>query len=186
MLRLLLIPILSIGLIVFLATQPMAEDQSQPTVIKVYKSPGWGCCGDWIKHLEDNGLIVEAENTSRASEIKAQHNIPVHLQSCHTAIVGGYVVEGHVPTEEVKRLLKEKPDIIGLSVPGMPVGSQGMEMPNGATEPYKVLSFDKFGNVKVFATYPKWIVLIHWRIFGRNKQFITDPEIYLMAIVLSS
>jgi hypothetical protein len=156
MLRLLLIPILSIGLIVFLAAQPMAEDQSQPTVIKVYKSPGWGCCGGWIKHLEDNGLIVEAENTSRVSEIKGQYKIPVHLQSCHTAIVDGYVVEGHVPTEEVKRLLKEKPDIIGLSVPGMPVGSQGMEMPNGATEPYKVLSFDKFGNVKVFATYPKW------------------------------
>jgi hypothetical protein len=101
------------------------------------------------------GLIVEAEDTSRVSEIKARYHIPVNLQSCHTAIVDGYVVEGHVPGEEVKRMLKERPDIIGLSVPGMPVGSPGMEMPNGASEAYKVISFDKFGKVMVFATYPK-------------------------------
>jgi hypothetical protein len=98
---------------------------------------------------------VTSQDVRNISEIKARYSVPVKLQSCHTAIVDGYVVEGHVPTEEVKRLLKEKPDIIGLSVPGMPVGSQGMEMPNGATEPYQVFSFDKFGNVKVFATYPK-------------------------------
>ena len=100
-------------------------------------------------------MTVRAENSSKVSEIKARYNIPVYLQSCHTAIVDGYVVEGHVPGKEVMRMLKEKPDIVGLSVPGMPIGSPGMEMPNGATEAYKVLSFDKLGRTWVFATYPK-------------------------------
>jgi hypothetical protein len=100
-------------------------------------------------------LTIKAEDSSKVSEIKARYNIPVYLQSCHTAIVDGYVVEGHVPSEEVIRMLNEKPDIIGLSVPGMPVGSPGMEMPNGTSKPYKVISFDKLGRTRVFATYPK-------------------------------
>jgi hypothetical protein len=79
----------------------------------------------------------------------------VELQSCHTAIVDGYVLEGHVPKAEVSRLLKEKPDVIGLSVPGMPIGSPGMEMPGKKDEPYKVLSFDKEGEVLVYGVYPK-------------------------------
>ena len=100
-------------------------------------------------------MIIEMEDTYQLSEIKAQYNIPAELQSCHTAIVDGYVVEGHVPAEEVKRMLKERPDIIGLSVPGMPAGSPGMEMPDGSTEPYQVISFDKQGRINVFANYPK-------------------------------
>ncbi|MCK4507028.1 MAG: DUF411 domain-containing protein [Desulfuromonadales bacterium] len=108
-----------------------------------------------MKHLEDSGLIIKAENTSKVSEIKAQYKIPDYLQSCHTAIVDGYVVEGHVPSEEIMRMLNERPDIIGLSVPGMPVGSPGMEMPNGVLKPYKVISFDKLGRTRIFATYPK-------------------------------
>ena len=155
MFRFLSIPILAIGLVVFFVAQPLAEDQIQPTTIKVYKSPGWGCCGGWIKHLEDDGLIIKEEDTREIAEIKAQHNIPGHLQSCHTAIVDGYIIEGHVPKEEIIRLLKERPDILGLSVPGMPVGSPGMEMPDGASEPYNVISFDKLGRTGVFATYPK-------------------------------
>ena len=100
-------------------------------------------------------MIIEMEDTYQLSEIKAQYNIPAELQSCHTAIVDGYVVEGHVPAEEVKRMLKERPDIIGLSVPGMPAGSPGMEMPDGSTEPYQVISFDKQDRTDVFANYPK-------------------------------
>lgn len=100
-------------------------------------------------------MIIEAVDTKKVAEIKARYNIPDHLQSCHTAIVDGYILEGHVPVEEVKRMLKERPDILGLSVPGMPVGSPGMEMPNGAMEPFEVISFDKLGRTKVFATYPK-------------------------------
>ena len=147
--------ILAIGLIVFFTTLPLAADQGQPAVVKVYKSPGWGCCGGWIKHLEDSGFVVKAEDSNKVSEIKSRYNIPVDLQSCHTAIVDGYIVEGHVPSEEVILMLRERPSIIGLSVPGMPAGSPGMEMPNGATEPYNVISFDKLGRTKVFATYPK-------------------------------
>ena len=156
MLRFIIVPILAIGLVALLASQPLAEEQGQPTIVKVYKSPGWGCCGGWTKHLEDDGLIIKAEDTKKISEIKARYKIPGHLQSCHTAIVDGYVIEGHVPSKEVIRMLKERPDFIGLSVPGMPIGSPGMEMPNGASEPYDVISFDKFGRTKVFATYPEW------------------------------
>jgi hypothetical protein len=100
-------------------------------------------------------MIIEVEDTNQISQIKAQYNIPAELQSCHTAIVDGYVVEGHVPAEDVKRMLRERPDIIGLSVPGMPAGSPGMEMPDGFTEPYQVFSFDKQGKTEVFANYPK-------------------------------
>jgi hypothetical protein len=107
-----------------------------------------------MEHLEDEGLSIKAEDSKKISEIKARYNIPGYLQSCHTAIVDGYVVEGHVPSKEVLRMLKERPDIIGLSVPGMPIGSPGMEMPDGATEPYEVISFDKLGRTKVYATYP--------------------------------
>lgn len=108
-----------------------------------------------MTHLEEAGLVTKAEDTRKIAEIKAQHKIPENLQSCHTAIVDGYIIEGHVPSEEVLRMLKERPDIIGLSVPGMPIGSPGMEMPNGATEPYRVISFDRQGRTAVYATYPK-------------------------------
>jgi hypothetical protein len=100
-------------------------------------------------------LIIEAVDTKKVAEIKDRYNIPDNLQSCHTAIVDGYIIEGHVPVEEVKRLLKERPDILGLSVPGMPAGSPGMEMPDGASEPFEVISFDKLGRTKIFATYPE-------------------------------
>jgi hypothetical protein len=100
-------------------------------------------------------LIIETVDTKKVAEIKDRYNIPDNLQSCHTAIVDGYIIEGHVPVEEVKRLLKERPDILGLSVPGMPAGSPGMEMPDGASEPFEVISFDKLGRTKIFATYPE-------------------------------
>lgn len=108
-----------------------------------------------MKHLEEGGLKVEAENTDAVARLKTRHAVPVHLQSCHTAIVDGYIVEGHVPREEVMRMLKERPDILGLSVPGMPVGSPGMEAADGRQEPYEVIYFDRSGRSGVFATYPK-------------------------------
>lgn len=89
------------------------------------------------------------------SQIKADYKIPGELQSCHTAIVDGYVLEGHVPKDEVLRLLKERPDAIGLTVPGMPIGSPGMEVPGRAPDPYQVLIIDKQGNTWVYAEYPK-------------------------------
>lgn len=98
---------------------------------------------------------MREEETPRLAEIKAHYKIPLQAQSCHTAIVDGYVVEGHVPQDEVMRMLKERPDIVGLSVPGMPIGSPGMEMPGRSAEPYQVLALGRDGTVSVYASYPK-------------------------------
>ncbi len=98
---------------------------------------------------------MTSEDVRNISEIKARYSVPVKLQSCHTAIVDGYVLEGHVPKTEVIRLLKERPDVLGLSVPGMPIGSPGMDMPGREAEPYQVLSFDLAGTIQVYGTYPK-------------------------------
>lgn len=103
----------------------MAEEIS----IEVYKSPSCGCCEKWVSHLEDNGFKVISHNQEDMSKIKSQFNISHELQSCHTAVINGYFIEGHVPAHDIKRLLSEKPFIKGLSVPGMPAGTNvpGME-----------------------------------------------------------
>ena len=87
--------------------------------------------------------------------MKVRYRVPLELQSCHTAIVDGYVVEGHVPAEEIQRLVTERPDIVGVAVPGMPIGSPGMEVPGRAPEPFDVIAFDEFGRRQIFARYPK-------------------------------
>lgn len=103
--------------------------------------------------MEDNGYEVQVESVDNLWPVKEQYNIPLALQGCHTAIVDGYVVEGHVPVDAIERLLAERPDVYGLAVPGMPVGSPGMEMPGQAGDPFDVLTFDKAGNTSVFASY---------------------------------
>lgn len=105
--------------------------------------------------MEQNGFTVDAQDMADLSEIKAKYQVPPQLQSCHTAIVDGYVVEGHVPVSEVNRLLSERPDIVGIAVPGMPIGSPGMEVSGQAAEPFDVISFDKAGNTAIFASYGK-------------------------------
>ena len=97
---------------------------------------------------------MDVQEHDRIRELKARYKVPEQLQSCHTAIVDGYVIEGHVPAEEILRLLKERPDIVGLGVPGMPVGSPGMEM-GDRVDPYQVIAFDKQGRSWVYASYPK-------------------------------
>lgn len=121
-----------------------------PEVI-VYRSPTWGCCGDWVGYMRENGYRVEAKDMDDLTPIKAQYQIPQALQSCHTAIVDGYVIEGHVPVEDVNRLLTEKPDVIGLAVPGMPTGSPGMEGPNPV--PFDVVAFTVDGSFTIFANH---------------------------------
>ncbi len=103
--------------------------------------------------MEANDYMVQVEESTNLTAIKDQYQIPAALQSCHTAIVDGYVIEGHVPAAEVERLLNERPDIAGLAVPGMPIGSPGMEVEGAAAQPYDVLAFDKSGNVEIFASY---------------------------------
>ncbi len=119
--------------------------------ITVYKSPTCGCCNGWIDHLKAAGFEVEAHDTRDMTSVKRERGLPKALGSCHTAEVDGYVVEGHVPAEDIVRLLETKPDIAGLAVPGMPIGSPGMEGPN--PERYHVLEFKKDGSTAVFATH---------------------------------
>lgn len=119
--------------------------------IIVYKSPSCGCCKDWIKHLEKNGFTVKVHDMEYIAPIKTQLGIPNQLQSCHTAKVGDYFVEGHVPAKDIKRLIQEKPDLAGLTVPGMPMGSPGMEGPRKM--PYNVLGLKDDGSTKVYASY---------------------------------
>ena len=103
--------------------------------------------------MEENGFTVRVEDVNDLNAVKKSHQIPAQLQSCHTAIVDGYIIEGHVPASDIERLLTERPDIAGLAVPGMPVGSPGMEVEGAADQPFDVLAFDKSGQVQVFASY---------------------------------
>ena len=119
--------------------------------VVVYKSPTCGCCKQWIKHLEANGFTVTAKDVANVTPYKAENGVPMRLASCHTAKVGGYVIEGHVPAADIKRLLKERPKVTGLTVPGMPEGSPGMEGPR--PQRYDVLTFDAGGRVSVFASH---------------------------------
>jgi hypothetical protein len=119
--------------------------------IKVYKSPTCGCCSKWIDHLRANGFEVEAVEIKSVQPVKISNGVTPELASCHTALVGGYVVEGHVPASDVRRLLEERPKISGLAVPKMPIGSPGMEGPN--PERYDVIAFGGKGGPTVFATH---------------------------------
>lgn len=122
--------------------------------MQVFKSPTCGCCGAWVDHLKAAGFAVKVTEVQDTSNARRRYGLPDKFGSCHTGFVNGYVVEGHVPAAEVKRLLAMKPDAIGLAVPDMPVGSPGMEM-GDAKEPYDVLLVDKRGRATVFARYPK-------------------------------
>ncbi len=124
--------------------------QNAGPTVTVYKSPTCGCCSHWIEHMRGHGFAVKSLDVDDVSAIKTQYGVPAAAGSCHTALVGGYVVEGHVPANAVKRLLREKPRVVGIAVPGMPAGSPGMEVPSGRVEPYDVVTFDKTGAVTVF------------------------------------
>jgi hypothetical protein len=126
-----------------------AQKASLPA-ITVYKSPTCGCCSKWVDHLKANGFEVEATDMPDVTPMKTRLGLPAGLASCHTAVVGGYVVEGHVPADVIKKLLEEKPAVAGIAVPGMPIGSPGMEGPN--PQPYDVIAFTKDGEKQVFAS----------------------------------
>lgn len=119
--------------------------------ITVYHSRTCGCCKKWTKHLSENQFRVDSIIVGDISEIKSKFNIPTNLSSCHTAIIDGYLVEGHVPAQAILKLIRERPEYIGISVPGMPIGSPGMEGP--LVEKYDVIAFDKSGNEKVFMKF---------------------------------
>jgi hypothetical protein len=105
--------------------------------------------------MRTNGYTVKVEDDQNRDALRDRYNVPLQIQSCHTAIVDGYIIEGHVPVDEIERLLAERPDIVGLAVIGMPTGSPGMEDENQPDQPFDVLAFDKDGNTEVYASYPK-------------------------------
>lgn len=127
--------------------------RTAPLTVEVYKSPTCGCCSKWVDHLRAANFTVRATDTDQVDAIKNKHGVPTALRSCHTALVAGYVLEGHVPAADVQRLLKERPAIAGLAVGGMPVGSPGMEVPGRPADPYNVTAFDTAGGTSVFSSY---------------------------------
>ena len=134
----------------------IAAAQQRPAgpVVEVYKSPTCGCCSKWIDHMRENGFTVKATDVGDMTTVKAKYGVPDQVQSCHTGVVDGYVLEGHVPAADVRRLLKEKPAaVVGVAVPGMPVGSPGMETPYVKADKYDVVTFDKKGGTTVFAKH---------------------------------
>jgi hypothetical protein len=129
----------------------VAAQRSAP-VIEVFKTATCGCCALWVKHLEANGFRTKVTDVDDLTQVKAKYGVPGRLQTCHTGVVEGYVVEGHVPAADVQRLIREKPAVAGLAVPGMPIGSPGMEA--GSTmQRYDVLTFTKQGQTAVFASH---------------------------------
>jgi hypothetical protein len=143
--------IFSIVVIVVAGFVVMKNVSAEPEMT-VYKSPTCGCCGKWITHMEENGFKVNAVDVLEMNIVKQKYGINRELASCHTAIVDGYFIEGHVPAGDVKRLLSEKTDVLGLSVPGMPVGSPGMEM-GDRFDNYDVLAINKNKSTQVFNSY---------------------------------
>lgn len=126
------------------AARTAATAPSAGTVV-VYKSPTCGCCTSWEEHLREHGYEVESHLSNDMASVKGQLGVPAELASCHTAVIDGYVLEGHVPAEAIDRLLAQGPDAHGLFVPGMPLGSPGMEVPSGEVEPYDVILMDAGG-----------------------------------------
>lgn len=126
---------------------------SDTRTVEIWKDPNCGCCQAWADHLKAAGFEVKVHNSGQMDRIKTMNRVPEKLASCHTAKVGGYVIEGHVPASDIMRLLKEKPQVHGLAAPGMPLGSPGMEMPGGEKEAYDVLSFDEGGNAAVYSSH---------------------------------
>lgn len=135
-----------------IGVSPSAQTQA---ALEVWKDPNCGCCKDWVSHLEAGGFQVRVHDSGNTAA-RARLGIPDKLGSCHTAQVGGYAIEGHVPARDIHRLLKERPKAIGLAVPGMPVGSPGMDAPvyGGRKDPYDVLLVLKDGNARIYQPYP--------------------------------
>ena len=131
-----------------------AQTQPRSQAVEVFKSPTCGCCSKWVEHMKKAGYTVRVTDidATELQKLKAKYGVPQSAASCHTARVGGYTLEGHIPASQINRLLGEKRKVAGLAVPGMPVGSPGMEVPGVKGQPYDVLSFDRSGRTAVFST----------------------------------
>jgi hypothetical protein len=119
--------------------------------LDVYSDPSCGCCGAWVGYMRAQGYTVNVHQDQPMAAVKARFGVPAAAMSCHTALIGGYVIEGHVPVEDIRRLLAERPDARGLAAPGMPAGSPGMELPDGRVQPYVVELIAHDGTTSAFA-----------------------------------
>jgi hypothetical protein len=144
---------LALAAIVLAASAVGTTAQDRQPTIEVYKDPNCGCCSKWIDHLRSHGFTARAIDTAKMDDVKTSRGVPRQARSCHTGIVDGYVVEGHVPAADIQRLLKERPSIVGIAVPGMPIGSPGMEVPGTKAQTYDVIAFSKDGSTRVFASH---------------------------------
>lgn len=144
--------------LVTIVAAAFAPGVTQPTQaparvqVTVFKDPNCGCCADWVEHLREHAFTVVSKDTAHVAGVKQTGRVPERLYSCHTAFVNGYVVEGHVPAADIKRMLKEKPRIAGIAVAGMPVGSPGMEV-GSRKDPYDVVAFTREGRTSIYARH---------------------------------
>ena len=143
--------IASLSTALAVAAEPQQGKSAQPQMT-VFKDPNCGCCKAWVEYVRKHAFTVTTKDTSDLTAIKQSARVPADHRSCHTAFVNGYVIEGHVPIEDIKRLLAEKPKIAGLAVGGMPIGSPGMEMGN-RKDTYDVVAFTRGGTTRVFAKH---------------------------------
>ncbi len=150
--QLLTISLVAIAMSILLVSEPSMAASSKSPTINVYRDPSCSCCGGWIEHLAAQGFQPTSIATSDMEKLKQQYGVPEGFASCHTAVIDKYVIEGHVPAEDIKRLLVEKPNVTGIAVPGMPIGTPGME--NGdRKDSFTVFSFDKQGKTAAFNRY---------------------------------
>lgn len=139
------------GSALILVTGPELACATGDTRMVVYKSPTCGCCKNWVEHVQAKGFATEVHDLENVGPIKQKHGVPADLVSCHTALVATYVIEGHVPADLIQKLLQDKPAIAGLAVPGMPLGSPGMEM-GSRKDRYDIIAFDRQGKTSVYAS----------------------------------
>lgn len=140
--------VLTLGLLV--SASACSDAAAAGVEMTVYATPTCGCCGAWIEHMRANGYNVQVVYQDDLSAVRREHRVPPGLTSCHMGVVEGFAVEGHVPADVVTRLLAERPAVLGVAVPGMPIGSPGMEHPEGLVQPYEVVTFDADGPVAVY------------------------------------
>jgi hypothetical protein len=135
------------------ARRVMAASSASPTPITVYKSSTCECCAKWVDHLRTNGFQPQVHDEEDMNAIKDEMGVPKGVRSCHTALVGKYLIEGHVPADDIHRLVTDHPAVAGLAVPGMPSSTPGMAMPGAPVEPYEVVSFTRAGTTAVYARH---------------------------------
>jgi hypothetical protein len=136
--------------VLVLSAVSSGQQKPKPILISVYKSPSCGCCSLWVDYMRKNGFEAKVQDVENIGALKLKLGVREEFSSCHTTEVGGYIVEGHVPVEAVQRMLKERPKIAGIAVPGMPAGSPGMEVPSGKKDSYNILAFTSDGKTTVF------------------------------------